>query len=113
MRLDHVGIEVRDLYTMELFYRSVLGFRPQYRYVSRNTPGLRTVFLERGGVSLELLERPRGYDFLEHRGHAPQPPRPLGGGRGRRVRAHRADGLPGGWPSRRPGTPETASARRS
>jgi len=71
MRLDHIGIEVRDLYTMELFYRSVLGFRPQYRYVSRNTPGLRTVFLERGGVSLELLERPRGYDFLEHRGHAP------------------------------------------
>lgn len=71
MKLDHIGIEVRDLYTMELFYRSVLGFRPQYRYVSVNSPGLRTVFLERGGVSLELLERPRGFDFLEHRSHAP------------------------------------------
>ena len=59
MKLDHVGIEVHDLFTLELFYRSVLGFRPVYRYVSANTPGLRTVFLERDGLSLELLERPR------------------------------------------------------
>lgn len=59
MKLDHIGLEVRDLFTMELFYRTVLGFRFQYRYVSVNTPGLRTVFLEREGLSLELLERPR------------------------------------------------------
>ncbi len=71
MRLDHVGIEVQDLFTMELFYRSVLGFQPQYRYVSVNTPGLRTVFLEREGLSLELLERPRREDFLPHRKQAP------------------------------------------
>lgn len=71
MKLDHIGIEVQDLFTMELFYRSVLGFKPQYRYVSVNTPGLRTVFLERDGVSLELLERPRESTFLQHRGQAP------------------------------------------
>jgi HAD superfamily hydrolase (TIGR01509 family) len=59
MKLDHVGIEVRDLFAMELFYRKVLGFQPVYHYLSRNTPGLRTVFLERDGLSLELLERPR------------------------------------------------------
>lgn len=59
MKLDHIGLEVRDLFTMELFYRQVMGFRFQYRYVSVNTPGLRTVFLERDGLSLELLERPR------------------------------------------------------
>jgi HAD superfamily hydrolase (TIGR01509 family) len=71
MRLDHVGIEVGDLYAVELFYRKVLGFSPSYRYVSRNTPGLRTVFLERDGVSLELLERPRDPGFLERRAAAP------------------------------------------
>ena len=52
---------------MELFYRQVLGFGFQYRYVSPNTAGLRTVFLRRGGLSLELLERPRTPDFLQHR----------------------------------------------
>jgi len=57
MRLQHVGIEVKDLYAVELFYRRVLGF------ALRNTPGLRTVFLEREGVQLELLERPRGPEF--------------------------------------------------
>lgn len=71
MKLDHIGLEVRDLFTMELFYRSVLGFRLQYRYVSVNTPGLRTVFLEREGLSLELLERPRGESFLRDRAQAP------------------------------------------
>ncbi len=71
MKLDHIGMEVQDLFTMELFYRSVLGFQPRYRYVSLNNPGLRTVFLERGGLSLELLERPRGEDFLYQRNRAP------------------------------------------
>jgi len=71
MRLDHVGIEVRDLFTEELFYRTALGFVPRYRYVSRNTPGLRTVFLERDGLALELLERPREAEFLERRADAP------------------------------------------
>jgi len=42
MKLDHVGIEVLDLFTEELFYRTALGFSPRYRYVSRNSPGLRT-----------------------------------------------------------------------
>ena len=71
MKLHHVGIEVKDLYAVELFYRKVLGFALRYRYVSRNTPGLRTVFLERDGVQLELLERPRGDDFLARRAFAP------------------------------------------
>jgi beta-phosphoglucomutase family hydrolase len=69
MKLDHIGIEVQDLFTMELFYREVLGFTPQYRYVSVNTPGLRTVFLEREGLSLELLERPREGALLAASGH--------------------------------------------
>jgi beta-phosphoglucomutase family hydrolase len=63
MKLDHIGIEVQDLYTMELFYRTVLGFAPRYRYESINTLGLRTVFLERNGLCLELLERPRAEAF--------------------------------------------------
>jgi HAD superfamily hydrolase (TIGR01509 family) len=71
MRIDHVGIEVRDLYAVELFYRTALGFTPRYRYVSRNTPGLRTVFLERDGVSIELLERPRDAGFPGERARAP------------------------------------------
>ena len=71
MKLDHVGIEVLDLFTEELFYRTALGFSARYRYVSKNSPGLRTVFLARDGVSLELLERPRDAGFLERRGAAP------------------------------------------
>jgi HAD superfamily hydrolase (TIGR01509 family) len=71
MKFGHVGIEVLDLFTVELFYRTALGFSPRYRYVSRNSPGLRTVFLERDGVSLELLERPRDAAFLERRSAAP------------------------------------------
>ncbi len=71
MKLHHVGIEVRDLYAVERFYRTVLGFGLRYRYVSRNTPGLRTVFLERDGLQLELLERPRADDFLARRASAP------------------------------------------
>jgi HAD superfamily hydrolase (TIGR01509 family) len=71
VKLDHAGIEVLDLFTEELFYRTVLGFSPRYRYVSRNSPGLRTVFLARDGVSLELLERPREAGFLERRATAP------------------------------------------
>ena len=59
MRIDHVGLEVHDLYAVELFYRRVLGFEPAYRYASRRTPGLRTVLLRRGEALLELLERPR------------------------------------------------------
>jgi HAD superfamily hydrolase (TIGR01509 family) len=71
MRLDHVGLEVADLYLEELFYRRALGFAPRYRHVSRSTPGLRTVFLERDGVALELLERPR--DAAARAGRAAPP----------------------------------------
>ena len=66
MKLDHLGIDVQDLYAEELFYRSALGFEPLYRYVSVNTPGLRTVFLARGGLALELLERPGGHVASGH-----------------------------------------------
>lgn len=44
---------------MELFYRAALGLELRYRYVSRNSPGLRTVLLGRDGLEVELLERPR------------------------------------------------------
>jgi HAD superfamily hydrolase (TIGR01509 family) len=65
MRMHHVGIEVEDLYGEELFYRKALGFTLRYRYLSNNTAGLRTVFLERDDVRLELLERSRQGDFLK------------------------------------------------
>ncbi len=71
MKVGHIGFEVRDLFSMELFYRKVLGFRPVYHYLSKNSPGLRSAFLERDGVSLELLERPRDPSFLLHRADAP------------------------------------------
>jgi HAD superfamily hydrolase (TIGR01509 family) len=71
MKLDHIGIEVGDLFAMELFYRKALGFSPRYRYVSRNTPGLRTVFLEKDGLFLELLERSRDQSFLSRGRLAP------------------------------------------
>jgi HAD superfamily hydrolase (TIGR01509 family) len=67
MKLDHVGLEVLDLYSMELFYRKAFGFAPVYHYVSKSSPGLRTVFLEKEGVRLELLERPRDAAFLDRR----------------------------------------------
>lgn len=67
MKFHHIGIEVQDLYTVEKFFRKVLGFTPNYRYVSRNQPGLRTVFLSRDGIQVELLERPRRVDFLSDR----------------------------------------------
>jgi HAD superfamily hydrolase (TIGR01509 family) len=70
LKLHHIGIEVEDLYAMELFYRQVLGFSRVYRYRSVNTPGLRTCFLERGGLSLELLERPRPAGYLDRRAGA-------------------------------------------
>lgn len=46
---------MKDLFAQEFFYRMVLGFELVYRYTSRNTPGLRTVMLRRGGLELELL----------------------------------------------------------
>jgi HAD superfamily hydrolase (TIGR01509 family) len=59
VRFGHVGIEVSDLFTMELFYRTALGLGLRYRHVSRNHPGLRTVLLGREGLEIELLDRPR------------------------------------------------------
>ncbi len=57
MKLSHIGIEVSDLYTMQLFYTRVLGFKEEYKYISRNTPGLKTVFLKKSNMSLELLHK--------------------------------------------------------
>jgi HAD superfamily hydrolase (TIGR01509 family) len=71
VRVGHVGIEVGDLFTMERFYRAALGLSLGYRYVSRNTRGLRTVFLERDGLRIELLERPRPAPFPGERVHVP------------------------------------------
>jgi HAD superfamily hydrolase (TIGR01509 family) len=72
MRLEHVGIEVRDLFTMELFYRTGLGFALEYRYQSRRQPGLRTALLRRGELALELLERPRDDRYLQDRARVAQ-----------------------------------------
>jgi HAD superfamily hydrolase (TIGR01509 family) len=59
MKPHHIGIETENLFTLERFYCGWLGFRRVYRYVSKNSPGLRTVFLQRDGFCIELLERPR------------------------------------------------------
>jgi HAD superfamily hydrolase (TIGR01509 family) len=69
MGLDHVGLEVKDLFALELFYRAALGFTERYRYVSARQRGLRTVFLERDGFRLELLERPREPGWRGGHGH--------------------------------------------
>ncbi len=66
MRLDHIGIEVNDIYKMELFYKKMFGFMETYRYISMNHPGLRTVFLEKDGLRLELLERPENKDLYKN-----------------------------------------------
>jgi HAD superfamily hydrolase (TIGR01509 family) len=55
MKFSHLGIYVKDLYPMQLFYRKILGFKEEYSYVSKNTPGLKTLFLKRGKLCLELL----------------------------------------------------------
>lgn len=55
--IHHVGVVASDLFVSELFYRRVLGFELDYRYRSRNQPGLRTVMLRRGGARVELLGR--------------------------------------------------------
>ncbi|MBN1799223.1 MAG: HAD-IA family hydrolase [Spirochaetales bacterium] len=55
MKLSHIGIIVNDLYAMQLFYTHILGFKQEYGYVSSNTPGLKTVFLRKAHMSLELL----------------------------------------------------------
>ncbi len=57
MNLDHIGIEVSDSFTMELFYKKFFDFRTVYRYRSSNQKGLRTAVLSNGKVKLELLER--------------------------------------------------------
>lgn len=54
----HLGIEVADLGTCERFYTRHFGFVRVYAYTSKNTAGLRTVFLQKNGLTLELLERP-------------------------------------------------------
>lgn len=63
MKLHHIGIEVRDLYRMELFYKKVFGLKTAYRYISLNQPGLRTAVLENGDFRMELLERPTNGDI--------------------------------------------------
>ncbi len=58
MKLHHIGIEVKDSYKMELFYRKYFQFKTVYRYVSVHQQGLRTVILEKDGFHIELMERP-------------------------------------------------------
>jgi HAD superfamily hydrolase (TIGR01509 family) len=55
MKLSHIGISVNDMYAMQLFYTKTLGFKHDYSYVSRHTPGLKTIFLKRENLALELL----------------------------------------------------------
>lgn len=55
MKLSHIGIMVNDLYKMTLFYKKVFGFKEVYSYSSKNTRGLKTVFLNNNSITIELL----------------------------------------------------------
>jgi HAD superfamily hydrolase (TIGR01509 family) len=55
MKLSHIGIAVKDIYAMQLFYTKILGFKQEYSYISVHTPGVKTVFLKRENLALELL----------------------------------------------------------
>lgn len=65
MQLNHIGIEVNDVYKMELFYKKIFGFKSIYNYTSINTYGLKTVFLQKDALRLELLQRPRDDSYKE------------------------------------------------
>ncbi len=66
--LDHVGIYVKDLVKSVVFYGEVFGFQ-----VARTmeTSTSKIAFLDVGGSTLELIERPGAPGKTEARGATP------------------------------------------
>ena len=60
MNVDHLALWTRDLEGLRDFYARHFGAESNARYESRNTPGLRTYFLDfpSGGCRLELMQLP-------------------------------------------------------
>jgi len=57
-RLDHIGINVRDLAAQTAWYRRAFGLRPVFEFTLEG-PGLSAIVLEHPrGWRLELLARP-------------------------------------------------------
>lgn len=69
MKLSHIGLWVNDLYETTLFYKKVFGFKEIYNYISVNTPGLKTVFLTNGHITIELLHKSGDPHILYSRNH--------------------------------------------
>lgn len=67
MRLEHIGLEVFDIFKVSIFYLKYFNFKVVSRYVSKNSPGLKTLFLENDKVRLELLQRERCESFLKEK----------------------------------------------
>jgi HAD superfamily hydrolase (TIGR01509 family) len=64
--LNHIGIEVSDIFTMEVFYLKFFKFKTIYRYVSINQKKLRTVLMKNDCITIELLERENISTAKEH-----------------------------------------------
>ncbi len=58
MDFSHIGIYTNDIYRLTYFYKMAFGFKEDYSYVSRNTPGLKTILLTSGHSTIELLSAP-------------------------------------------------------
>jgi len=56
MQINHVGIEVEDIYEMELFYKRVFDFKLVYRNLGKTNHDLITVLLQRGPIRLKLIK---------------------------------------------------------
>ncbi|HOV13929.1 MAG TPA: beta-phosphoglucomutase family hydrolase [Spirochaetota bacterium] len=65
MKLQHIGLEVFDIYNVSLFYQKYFDFKVVYNYVSKNTPGLKTIFLKNCNFQLELLQRDRNESYFK------------------------------------------------
>jgi glyoxylase I family protein len=63
-KMHHIGIEVRDIARSEAFYVELLGFRKVAEYRFQES-GRMIVFLDLGGVSVELLSGPGNTAYLE------------------------------------------------
>ena len=63
-KMHHIGVEVRDIERSEAFYVGLLDFK-KVGEVNFEETGRKLVFLDLGGVSIELLSAPGNMTYLE------------------------------------------------